>query len=79
MYVLYKAENWHALSGVSHEQYFSKNYFLNICQCAFKSNFKADIPNYITKRNDRPRKQGGALLSLCVMISNSISSTLASQ
>ena len=31
--VLYKAENWHALS---HEQYFLKNLFLDICQCAFK-------------------------------------------
>ena len=30
--VLYKAENWHALS---HQQYFSKHHFLDICQCAF--------------------------------------------
>ena len=30
--VLYKAENWHALS---HEQYFSKHRFLDICRCAF--------------------------------------------
>ena len=27
-----KAKNWHALS---HEQYFSKHSFLDICQCAF--------------------------------------------
>ena len=30
--VIYKAENWHALL---HEQYFSKHYFLDICQCVF--------------------------------------------
>ena len=30
--VPYKAKNWHALS---HEQYFSKHSFLDICQCAF--------------------------------------------
>ena len=28
------AENWHALS---HEQYFSRHRFLDICRCAFKS------------------------------------------
>ena len=32
--VLYKAENWHALSL---EQYFSKYHFLDICQCTFKN------------------------------------------
>ena len=32
--VLYKAENWHALS---HEQYFSKHHFLDICQCVFNT------------------------------------------
>ena len=31
--VPYKAENWHALS---HEQYFSKHRFLDICRCTFK-------------------------------------------
>ena len=34
--VLCKVENWHALS---HEQYFSKNHFLDICQCAFKVSY----------------------------------------
>ena len=33
----FKAENWHALS---HEQYFSKHRFLDICQCAFKDTMK---------------------------------------
>ena len=28
----YKAENWHTLS---HEQYFMKHGFLDICRCAF--------------------------------------------
>ena len=31
-----KAENWHALS---HEPYFSKLYFLDICRCPFKDKF----------------------------------------
>ena len=31
--VPYKAENWHALS---HEKYFSKHSFLDICRCALK-------------------------------------------
>ena len=30
----YKAENWHALS---HEQYFSRDRFLDICRCAFNA------------------------------------------
>ena len=29
----YKAKNWHALS---HEQYFPKHCFLDICRCVFK-------------------------------------------
>ena len=32
--VPYKAENWHASS---HEQYFSKHHFHDICQCVFSS------------------------------------------
>ena len=32
--VPYKAQNWHAWS---HEQYFSKHRFLDICRCAFNS------------------------------------------
>ena len=35
--VPYKAKNWHPLS---HEQYFSKHRFLDICRCAFKENRK---------------------------------------
>ena len=41
--VLYKAENWHAWS---HEQYFSKHRFLDICQCAFK-NFSKFTGKYL--------------------------------
>ena len=33
----YKVENWHALS---HEQYFSKHRFSDICPCAFKRKAK---------------------------------------
>ena len=38
--VAYKAENWNALS---HEQYFSKHRFLDICQCAFNNSFRIKI------------------------------------
>ena len=30
----FKAENWHALS---HEQYFLKHRFVDICRCAFNT------------------------------------------
>ena len=42
----YQAGNWHALS---HEQYFSKHRFLDICRCVFKEN-KKDAQGFILKK-----------------------------
>ena len=45
--VPFKAESWHALS---HEQYFSKQCFLDICRCAFKvfNRFNKKQINFLT-------------------------------
>ena len=42
--VPYKAENWHALS---HEQYFSKHRFLDICRCAFSIEQELRIQSHL--------------------------------
>ena len=50
---------------------------LTLSETWLKKNFKLDIPNYTITPNDRPSRQGVELLSLCVMILNSISLTRA--
>ena len=44
--VSYKAENWHASS---HEQYFSKYRFLDICWCVSNRKLLVNIKNYYSQ------------------------------
>ena len=57
----YNAEKWHALS---HEQYFSKHSFLEICRCAF---------NWLLKHIEKIRiSQDCSLIDSCTELSFSL-------